>query len=84
MHNFTEHTAICLRNEYFVDDDGLFFGTINNRITDFTLTGKLRYGNFLFMPEIRQDFATKAIFPDAMGNGFTKSFSLIFGVSVVY
>ena len=84
MHSFTQKTSICLRSEYFVDDDGLFSGTKNNRLTDFTLTGKLKFGNFLFMPEIRQDFATKAIFRDSNGDGFKNSFSVIFGVSVVY
>lgn len=73
--------AFSLRYENTIDDDGVMFGTLDNKVQEVTLTGEHKVAeNLLLRLEFRRDMADKDIFEDEGGKVTDSQDRVIVGV----
>ncbi len=72
---FSEGFTLGFRTEYIGDGDGLILGNIDGSVTSFTLSGNIKSGELILIPEFRIDLASEDAFED--GDGFTKSLPVL-------
>jgi len=77
----SESSKIALRGEYISDDDGVITSVGDNSILALTLSGNIKAGPFIFIPEFRIDNSSKeGYFKDADGKDKTSNAGVLFAV----
>lgn len=76
-----EKVGLGFRGEYFMDNDGVNFGTPDLNILGLTLSANLKCGPITFIPEFRLDSASEDIFTDKDG-GATGISPTVLGAAV--
>lgn len=77
----SETSKIALRGEYINDGDGIISGVADNSILALTLSGNIKAGPFIFIPEFRIDNSSKeGYFKDSDGKDKKSNAGILFAV----
>lgn len=79
---FSEGFTLGFRGEFIDDSDGLIMGTLDGKITSFTISGNIKDGELTLIPELRLDTSSESIFINDEGG--TEKSNLLFLLAAIY